>query len=146
MAVNTARPQVNRPKANTLREVPKVEKPRPARPPRQKGTSLFELLDRYTKVDWFFAEGLPVRYLPKVLFLMAVTLFYIGNTHYADRTLRRIDKTKAETEDLRADYTTLKSDYMEASKQSEVARNVSPLGLMESSTPPIQVVIKKDEY
>ncbi|RNI29278.1 FtsL-like putative cell division protein [Rufibacter latericius] len=146
MAVNTVRPQVNRPKANTLREVPKVEKPRPARPPRQKGTSLFELLDRYTKVDWFFAEGLPVRYLPKVLFLMAVTLFYIGNTHYADRTLRRIDKTKAETEDLRADYTTLKSDYMEASKQSEVARNVAPLGLMESSTPPIQVVLKKDEY
>ncbi|WP_181306819.1 FtsL-like putative cell division protein [Rufibacter sp. XAAS-G3-1] len=146
MAVNTVRPPVNRPKANTQREVPKVEKPRPARPPRQKGTSLFELLDRYTKVDWFFAEGLPVRYLPKVLFLMGVTLFYIGNTHYADRTLRRIDKTKADTEDLRADYTTLKSEYMEASKQSEVARNVAPLGLMESSTPPIQVVLKKDEY
>ena len=146
MAVNTVRPQVNRPKANTQREVPQVEKPRPARPPRQKGTSLFELLDRYSKVDWFFAEGLPVRYLPKVLFLMGVTLFYIGNTNYADRTLRRIDKTKAETEDLRADYTTLKSEYMEASKQSEVARNVAPLGLMESSTPPIQVVLKKDEY
>ncbi|WP_210465479.1 FtsL-like putative cell division protein [Rufibacter roseolus] len=146
MAVNTVRPQVNRPKANTVREVPRVEKPRSARPKRQKGTSLFELLDRYTKVDWFFAEGLPVRYLPKVLFLMGVTLFYIGNTHYADRTLRRIDKTKAETEDLRADYTTLKSEYMEASKQSEVARNVAPLGLMESSTPPIQVVLKKDEY
>ncbi|ALI97865.1 FtsL-like putative cell division protein [Rufibacter tibetensis] len=146
MAVNTVRPQVNRPKANTLREVPQVVKPRPARPPRHKGTSLFELLDRYTKVDWFFAEGLPVRYLPKVLFLMGVTLFYIGNTHYADRTLRRIDKTKVETEDLRADYTTLKSEYMEASKQSEVARNVAPLGLMESSTPPIQVVLKKDEY
>ncbi|RNI27110.1 hypothetical protein EFA69_13115 [Rufibacter immobilis] len=146
MAVNTVRPQVNRPKANTVREVPKVEKPRPARPPRQKGTSLFELVDRYTKVDWFFAEGLPVRYLPKVLFLMGITLFYIGNTHYADRTLRRIDKTKTETEDLRADYTTLKSEYMEASKQSEVARNVAPQGLVESSTPPIQVVIRKDEY
>jgi hypothetical protein len=146
MAVNTVRPQTNRPRANSPREMPLVEKARPARAPRQKGTSLFELLDRYTKVDWFFAEGLPVRYLPKVLFLMGVTLFYIGNTHYADRTLRRIDKTKSETEDLRADYTTLKSDYMEASKQSEVARNVAPLGLMESSTPPIQVVLKKDEY
>ncbi|AKQ47624.1 hypothetical protein TH63_10530 [Rufibacter radiotolerans] len=134
---------MNRPKANTLREVPKVEK---TRPPRQKGTSLFELLDRYTKVDWFFADGLPVRYLPKVLFLMGITLFYIGNTHYADRTLRRIDKTKSDTEDLRADYTTLKSEYMEASKQSEVARNVAASGLVESSTPPIQVVIRKDEY
>ncbi|WP_205502043.1 FtsL-like putative cell division protein [Rufibacter psychrotolerans] len=146
MAVNTVRPQVNRPKANTVRVVPQAEQPRPAKPPRQKGTSLFELLDRYTKVDWFFAEGLPVRYLPKVLFLMVVVLFYIGNTHYAERTLRQIDKTKAETEDLRADYTTLKSDYMEASKQSEVARNVAPYGIVESSTPPIQVVLKKDEY
>ncbi|MFC6999198.1 FtsL-like putative cell division protein [Rufibacter roseus] len=143
MAVNTLRPKTNTPKANTMREVPQVE---PERPPRQKGTSLFELLDRYTKVDWFFADGLPVRYLPKVLFLMTVVLFYIGNTHYAERTLRQIDRTKRDTEDLRADYTTLKSDYMEASKQSEVARNVAPSGLAESSSPPIQVVIKKDEY
>ncbi|MBA9076411.1 FtsL-like putative cell division protein [Rufibacter quisquiliarum] len=146
MAVNTVRPQVNRPKANTMREVPKAEPVRAPRPPCQKGTSLFELLDRYTKVDWFFADGLPVKYLPKVLFVMGVVLFYIGNTHFAERTLRQIDKTKAETEDLRADYTTLKSDYMEASKQSEVARNVAPYGLVESSSPPVQVVIKKDEY
>ncbi|MGV3540987.1 MAG: FtsL-like putative cell division protein [Rufibacter sp.] len=146
MAVNTVRPQVTRPKANTVREVPKVEPARAPRPPRQKGTSLFELLDRYTKVDWFFADGLPVKYLPKVLFVMGVVLFYIGNTHFAERTLRQIDKVKAETEDLRADYTTLKSDYMEASKQSEVARNVAPYGLVESSSPPVQVVIKKDEY
>ena len=123
-----------------------MEAPRPPRPPRQKGTSLFELLDRYSKVDWFFADGLPVRYLPKVLFVMVVVLFYIGNTHYAERTLREIDRTKRETEDLRADYTTLKSDYMEASKQSEVARNVAASGLVESSSPPIQVVIRKDEY
>ncbi|AMM49881.1 hypothetical protein TH61_00025 [Rufibacter sp. DG15C] len=146
MAVNTVRPRNSQPKANTQREVPKVEPVRPPRPPRQKGTSLFELLDRYTKVDWFFADGLPVKYLPKVLFLMAVTIFYIGNSHYAERTLRQIDKTKSDTEDLRADFTTLKSDYMEASKQSEVARNVAASGLMESSSPPIQVVIKKDEY
>ncbi|QHL89348.1 hypothetical protein GU926_05395 [Nibribacter ruber] len=123
-----------------------MEPVRPPRPPRQKGTSLFELLDRYTKVDWFFADGLPVKYLPKVLFLMCIIIFYIGNSHYAERTLRQIDRTKSETEDLRADFTTLKSDYMEASKQSEVARNVAPTGIIESSSPPIQVVIKKDEY
>lgn len=143
MAVNTVRPQVSRPKGNSVREVPK---PEPVRAPRAKGTSLFELLERYTKVDWFFADGLPVKYLPKVLFLMTVILFYIGNSHFAERTLRKIDKTKAESEDLRADYTTLKSEYMEASKQSEVAKNVAPSGLVESSSPPIQVIIRKDEY
>lgn len=146
MAVNTLRPKTNQARANTVRDVPKVEAPRPPRPPRQKGTSLFELLDRYSKVDWFFSDGLPVRYLPKVLFIMGVVIFYIGNTHYAERTLRQIDRTKIETEDLRADYTTLKSDYMEASKQSEVARNVAASGLEESSSPPIQLIIREDEY
>jgi len=84
--------------------------------------------------------------MPHVLFLTGITLFYIGNTHFAEKTIRKIDKVKVETEDLRADYTTLKSDYMEASKQSEVARNVAPLGLIESSSPPYQVNVPADEY
>jgi hypothetical protein len=45
-------------------------------------------------------------------------------------------------EDLRADYTTLKSDVMFASKQSEVARRVKPLGLKESLNPPFKIVVK----
>jgi len=121
-------------------------KPKVEETPRPKGLSIFNLLERYTKMDAFFQDGLPVKYLPQVLFGMLIVLFYIGNTHYAERTIRKIDKVKRETEDLRADYTTLKSDYMEASKQSEVARNVLPLGLEESKTPPFQVIVKKDEY
>ena len=144
MATNTLK---SKPKAatrgNTMRPVvqPKVEEA-----PRPKGTSIFHLLERYTKMDAFFKDGLPVKYLPHVLFGMLVVLFYIGNTHYAEKTIRKIDRTKSETEDLRADYTTLKSDYMEASKQSEVAKNVLPLGLEESKTPPYQVIVSKDEY
>ncbi len=80
------------------------------------------------------------------MFGMLIVLFYIGNTHYAEKTIRKIDKIKRETEDLRADYTTLKSDYMEASKQSEVARNVAPFGLEESYSPPFQVIVTEDEY
>jgi hypothetical protein len=144
MAYNTVkeRPPV-KPRANTLRPVPVTA---PVEVPRQKGTSLFHLLDRYTKVDIIFQDGLPVKYLPYVLYIMAVTLFYIGNTHYAEKTIRKIDRTKSETEDLRADYTTLKSDYMEASKQSEVARNVAPVGIFESSAPPYQIEVDGEEY
>ena len=141
MASNTLQRKPVAPKANTLREQPKVEAP-----PRPKGTSIFHLLDKYTKVDTIFEDGVPVRFLPYVLFIMGITLFYIGNTHYAEKTIRKIDRTKVETEDLRADYTTLKSDYMEASKQSEVARNVADAGLLESSTPPYQVIVSEDEY
>lgn len=144
MAINTLKPKPKTaPRTNTMRPQPKVETPRPER---EKGTSIFMLLEKYTKMDAFFQHGLPVKYLPYVLFSMLILLFYIGNTHYADKTIRKIDKTKSETEDLRADYTTLKSDYMGASKQSEVAKNVEPYGLVESSSPPFQIEVTKDEY
>ncbi|WP_223651165.1 FtsL-like putative cell division protein [Hymenobacter psoromatis] len=105
------------------------------------GWSLFSLLDRFTGLDGLFREGLPVRFLPKLLFVMLLTLFYIGNTHYGNRMNRNIQRLKQETEDLRADYTTLKSDYMEASKQSEVARKVAAIGLVESSSPPFRIAV-----
>lgn len=144
MATNTLKPRPKAPpRMNTPRPQPKVEVPKP---PREKGVSIFMLLEKYTKMDAFFQHGLPVKYLPYVLFTMLIALFYIGNTHYAEKTIRKIDRTKVETEDLRADYTTLKSDYMEASKQSEVAKNVEPYGLVESSSPPFQIEVTKDEY
>ena len=106
----------------------------------------FHLVDRFTRMDVLFQDGVPVRFLPVILYLMVVALFYIGNTHYAEKTIRKIDKIKIETEDLRADYTTLKSDYMEASKQSEVGRKVAPAGLVESSSPPYQIEVYGEEY
>ena len=105
------------------------------------GWSLFALLDRFTGLDGLFREGLPVRFLPKLLFVMLLILLYIGNTHYGNRMNRNIQRLKQETEDLRADYTTLKSDYMEASKQSEVARKVAAIGLVESSSPPFRIAV-----
>ena len=123
---------------------PKHEKvrrePAPETVPRS-SWSLFSLLDRATSVDGLFREGLPVRFLPHLLFGMLLVLLYIGNTHYGNRMNRNIQRLKQETEDLRADYTTLKSDYMEASKQSEVARKVAAIGLVESSSPPFRITV-----
>ena len=93
-----------------------------------------------------FENGVPVRYLPKILFVALVLTIYIGNTHYADNSLRSIDRLKVEVEDLRADYTTLKSDYMFASKQSEIAESIEKLELKESLEPPKKIVIKEGEY
>ena len=124
--------------------LPRREKPlllpAPGAAPRS-SWSLFSLLDRVTSVDGLFREGLPVRFLPHLLFVMVLTLLYIGNTHYGNRMNRNIQRLKQETEDLRADYTTLKSDYMEASKQSEVARKVAAFGLVESSSPPFRITV-----
>lgn len=98
------------------------------------------------KLETYFEEGFPVKNLPKILFVFMLSLIYIGNTHYSDKTIRTINKMHTEVEDLRADYTTLKADLMFASKQSEVARRVKSLGLRESINPPHKIEVKKGEY
>ncbi len=113
-----------------------------AKPSVNNGKSVFSGLEKRLKLESYFEEGFPVQYLPKILFVMLLSLIYISNTHYAEKTTRQIDRAQTEVEDLRADFTTLKSDVMFASKQSEVARRVKSLGLKESLTPPFKVVVK----
>lgn len=110
------------------------------------GFSVFSGIEKKLKLESYFEEGFPVQYLPKILFVMILGLFYIGNTHYAEKTVRSISNMHAEVEDLRADYTTMKAELMFSSKQSEVAARVKPYGLYESLTPPFKVVVKESEY
>ncbi len=91
-------------------------------------------------------SGFPVKYLPKIVFAVLLGVVYVWNTHYAERTVRKIDKLETEVEDLRADVTTLEADYMYSSKQSEVAKKVKALGLEESKEPPYKIVAEEGEY
>ena len=109
----------------------------------KKGESLFSKIDRLFRVDTSFDSGLPVRFVPYGFYFTCLGLFYIGNNHYAEKTIRKINRLEEEVEDLRANYTTLKADYMFASKQSEVAKRVKRLGLEESETPPYKIIVEK---
>ncbi len=124
---------------NKFRIEPKPEK-------KEKRKGLFSSLERNIKLENYFEEGFPVHHLPKIFFLLMLAIFYISNTHYAEKTVRRINAVQAEVEDLRADYTTMKADLMLASKQSEVARKVQLYGLKETLRPPYKIVVKKGEY
>jgi len=108
-------------------------------------SSLFSKIESLLHIDSIFEQGLPVRYLPYILYVMAIGIFYIGNTHYAEKNIRLIDRLDTQVEDLRADYTTLKADYMFASKQSEVARKTKDMGLEESLEPPRKIIIEKEK-
>jgi hypothetical protein len=110
------------------------------------GKSIFSGLERHVKLESYFEEGFPVKYLPKILFVLMLSLIYIGNTHYSEKTTRKINQMQTDVEDRRADYTTLKADLMFASKQSEVARKVKALGLKESINPPYKIVVAEGEY
>ena len=107
------------------------------------GKGMFASIEQRLKLEYYFEDGFPVKYLPKDLFVIGLGLIYISNTHYAEKTVRKISAMQAEVEDLRADYTTLKADLMFASKQSEVARKVSEMGLIESLRPPYKVVVEE---
>ncbi len=110
------------------------------------GSSFFSGIERRLKLENYFEEGFPVQYLPKILFVLFLGLTYISNSHYAEKTVRKINTLQNDVEDLRADYTTLKSDLMFASKQSEVARKVKSIGLKESLTPPNKIEVEEGEY
>lgn len=131
---------------NKFRIEPQRSNEAKVKAPQGNGSSLFSGLEKKLKLESYFEEGFPVQYLPKILFVTFLSLVYISNTHYAEKTTRQIDRAQTEVEDLRADYTTLKADVMYASKQSEVARRVKDLGLRESLNPPFKVVLKEGEY
>lgn len=107
-----------------------------------KKDSLFSRMENYFRFDNAFETGLPVKYLPPLLFITAIGIFYIGNSHYAEKTVRKIDRLKTEVEDLRAEYTTIKANQMLGEKQSEVARKVMKYGLQESLQPPQKIIIR----
>lgn len=109
------------------------------------GKSIFSMMDDKLNVEKMFQAGLPVHYIPYVLFVAFIGVLYIGNSHYSDRVSRNYDALKKEVEDLRADYTTLKAEYMYESKQSEVEKKVKNLGLGEGVVPPKKIVIVKDK-
>src|SRR6186713_1074613 len=77
-----------------------------------------------------------VKNIPFFLFLSVLAVIYIYNGHYADKTIRSINKVNRELKELQYEFKTLKSEVMFRSKQSELAKAVNPLGLRELIQPP----------
>ena len=100
-------------------------------------------LKRFLHIEGSYKEEIHVRFMSQILFVSMLCLLYIGNRHYAEKVVRNISKLEREVEDLRADYTTLKSDYMFASKQAEISRRVARLGLRKNKRSPKKILMLK---
>lgn len=110
---------------------------------KEKRSGFFSILDAMLRIDEELQQVIHVRFLPQIIFLTFLAILYIGSRHYAEKKIRSISTLEREVEDLRADYTTLKADYMFASKQSEVAKKAAKIGLTETNTPPKIIVIEE---
>ena len=78
-----------------------------------------------------------VKQVPFFLFLALLAVIYIYNGHYADNTIRSINKTTKEVRELEYEYKAVKSEVMFRSKPSELVKAVEPLGLKELVQSPV---------
>jgi Bacteriodetes cell division protein (FtsL-like) len=80
-----------------------------------------------------------VKNVPYFLFLAVLAVGYIYNGHYAEKTIKNINRSSRELKELQYEYKTVKSDLMFSSKQSEVVKAAEPLGLKELTAPPMRI-------
>ena len=81
-----------------------------------------------------------VKQVPFFLFLAALAVCYIYNGHYANKTIRSINRTEKEVKELQYVYKTVKGELIARSKQSELVKAVEPLGLKELTVSPLVLI------
>ena len=92
----------------------------------------------------FLANKKIAENLPFLLFLAFLAIIYIGNSFYAEKNIRKIERIQRELKELRYEHIYTKSKLMSKSRQSEVAESLSEEGIKESRTPPGKIKIEKD--
>ena len=88
----------------------------------------------------FFIDN--VRFL---LFVSLIAIIYIGNTRYAEKNMRQLNKTNRELRELKWEYKSAKSQLEIKSKQSEIAKLVKDQGLEALTEPPKKIVVSKKQ-
>ncbi|GAB3985777.1 hypothetical protein GCM10028807_01770 [Spirosoma daeguense] len=129
---------------NTFRRPPR-EAPRKKQ---RRRIQLASWLDNYIGFDRIFGEdnAWPIRYIDRILWVTGLLILYIFLNHNAERLVRRIQRAKSQTDELRAQATVLQADFDKSGKQSEISKRVAELGLSDSQTPPHKITVKSDEY
>ena len=80
-----------------------------------------------------------VKNVPFFLFLAILTIMYIANGHYADKTIRKINALEKHLKEMEYEFKTVKRNVIFRSKESELVKAVEPLGLKELISPPLKI-------
>lgn len=85
---------------------------------------------------WFNYQWI-VKNVPFFLFLALLAVLYIANGHYADNTIRNINKTTKLLKEQQYEFKTLNGKLMFQNRLTEVSRVVETIGLRENIQQPI---------
>jgi hypothetical protein len=77
-----------------------------------------------------------------LVYLAVLAMLYIGNTYYAEKTFKEIEKIKNDLKEYRYQYITAKSTLMFHSQQSEIAKRATIYGLKVTTLPPYKIFYK----
>ena len=91
----------------------------------------------------FIKKESTLKQIPFLLLLAFLALIYIGNSYFAEKNIRKIEKMQHELKELRYEYISVKSEMMHASRQSEIAKQLSSKGIKESTVPPGKIVAEE---
>ena len=92
----------------------------------------------------FLTRESTAKHLPFLLFLAFIAILYIGNSYYAEKNIRKIERLQKQLKEMRYEYISLKSDVNYRSRQSEVANSLKNKGIKESTVPPTKIFVEED--
>jgi len=91
----------------------------------------------------YLSQKTVVNNLYFLVYLAILAMLYIGNTYYAEKTFKDIEKIKSELKEYRFQYITAKSALMFYSQQSEIAKRACAFGLKATTLPPYKIFYTK---
>ena len=82
---------------------------------------------------------------PFMVYITVLLRAIITNTYIAESRIRELTQTARKLNDLQVEYVKVKSDIMEASKQSVLAKRLAGVGLKEITEPLKRIEVEQPE-
>ena len=108
----------------------------------EEGNSLTDILD-----GSLFTNELFLRQVPMIIMVFLLALFSIAIRNSIEESYRYKNKLALEVKELKYQSISISASLMYISKQSEVIKRISSLGLEleESIEPPIRIIVNEEE-
>ena len=82
---------------------------------------------------------------PFMVYITVLLMAIITNTYIAESRIRELTQTARKLNDLQVEYVKVKSDIMEASKQSVLAKRLAGAGLKEITEPLKRIEVEPEK-